>query len=442
MSGPGLNPVLVAAQVSEVPAALQNSRKPKMVPMKVSTVVVPSQSGTQGPAGQILFQLSNNAGYVKPGSMYLRCNVTLTGTAGANNTTVSWGNMSRSADALISRLVISSGSQIESISNYGHMCGVLLTHASNQSYCNGDHRILTGGVKGGANTVGGWNDVAGGGAINETLQVCIPIQSNLFNGDQAFPLFLLAQHLTIQLDLASVSVAFSINPLPAPINYSVSNAQIVYDLVQPDATYLNIIRQQLQPDGNNPKGNLYSIPFVSCLSMQNAATPGTTNLNVGLGMSSLKAYLLMMQEEPTNLIDDKSSSQNGLNNMRTYLDAQIQSSVILDSLTSQYSALQKAFGVLQDVNRTGSAPGIPDAYRAGYQAESLVLTPKTYRDHYFCVGESYTKLHEAGFSLNGSACSQFNVILDGLAAACTATQFFFHDCLLVVDHMGTVNVVR
>jgi hypothetical protein len=361
--------------------------------------------------------------------------VNLSGTAGAADTTIHWGNMSRSGDALINRLVISSGVQLESLSNYGLMAGVLLTHASNAHYCNNDHRVLTGGHKGDAS---GWQDVASNGAINQTLQLCIPLQSNLFNSDQAFPLCLLSQPLMVQVDLNSVGVAFSFSTAPANITYTVSNAQLVYDAVQPESQYIQALRASMA------EGQMYSFPFVSCLSVQNAGTPGSTTLNQGLGISSLKAFVAMMQENPAAVANAKLSIQNGLNNMRTFLDGQQQSSLVLDSLTSQFASLQKAFGLLSDVSRTAAPAGTPGAYQAGNAGSytNLSFTPSTYQSSYYAVGESFTKLHESGFAINGSAVSQFQVILDGLANACTVTSMFFHDLILVIDAQGTCNIVR
>lgn len=434
MSVPGPNPVIISAQQSDVPHGLQNSSKPKPIPLRVRTAVVPSQSGSQGPSGQVLFQVSDNASFIKPGSAFIKCTVTLSGTAGGADTTIHWGNMSRSGDAMISRLVLSSGVQLEAISNYGLMAGVLLTHASNAHYCNNDHRVLTGGHKGDAS---GWQDVAANAAINQTLNLCIPIQSNLFNSDQAFPLCLLSQPLMVQVDLNSVGVAFSFGEAPVNITYTVSNAQLVYDAVQPESQYIQALRASMA------EGQLYSFPFVSCLSVQNAATQGSTTLNQGLGVSSLRAYVAMMQASPAVVNNAKLSIRNGLNNMRTFLDGQQQSSLVLDSVTSQFAQLQKAYGLLSDTLHTAAPAGTPGAYALnGGAYANTSFTPATYESAYYAIGESYTKLHESGFAVSGSAVSQFQVIFDGLANAATLTSMFFHDLILVIDGQGTCNIVR
>ena len=443
MSAPGPNPVVISAQQSDVPYSITSSTKPRPVPLRVRCAVVPSQSGQQSGGGQVLLQLSDPSSFIKSGSVFLKARITLSFTPNGN-TIVTWGNLSRSADSIISRLVISSGPQLEVISNYNSYSGLLITHCSNNQFCQFDNRMLQAGYKSAANLAGpaastGFLDVAGGGGVNtQSVDVCIPLYSNLFNSDMAFPLALLSQPLMIQLDLATVGQAFYISGAGGAVNdalYHVDNVQLCYDAISPEPSFIQTLKAQLAQTGK-----MWSMPFTSCLSVQAQANAGTVTLNQGLGLSSLKAYVILMQENPSLVGSLKGSTRNGLANLRCFIDGQQTSSLVQDTVASQFAQLQKCFGLLGDVSRTTAAPGIVSTYNNDYSHQDV--TGVTYSTLYYAAGEGFMRITDSGFALNGSPVVQFQSILDGLTGPVTVTQFFFHDLQLAIDMNGQCSIIR
>jgi hypothetical protein len=309
----GFNPVVLSAQISEVPEELKSSSKPKPIPLSRAQMAVPSQSATQNSGGQVLFQLNSSNGFIKPGSVMLKCRVTL---VSAGNTTadtiVAWGNACRNSSAIIDRFTVSSGAVLESINNYGSSyVPTLLLHCANQPYTQNDDALLEGAKRPTANANGstsvatnGWRDVANATAfntVNTYVDVCIPLYSNLFQNEHGFPLCLLAQNTMIQLDLAQFGKAFFISAGGNGVvtDFQVSNAFLVYDLIQPSPEYIMALKDQMR------QGMLYQIPFVSALGSQFAKQGASTTVNWGVGVSSLKGVTYSTLVAPATVTDAK-----------------------------------------------------------------------------------------------------------------------------------------
>lgn len=451
-AGPQQYPL--SAQYSEVPTALTSSDRKRIIPSGVRTVAVPSQSGDQIAGGQILFQVSSNNGFIRPGSMFIKARISIgagntfpaAGNVGAA-TQVNWGNGNRSASAVIERMTFSSGNVIEQLQNYGSVyVPSLMLHAGSQAYTLADDAILEGGkrtrtrIGQQSETYNAWTAVANAAAanINNFVDVAIPVMSNLMQNEKGFPLCLLSSPLLLQLDLASFGRAFYVTGTYD--NFRVSGAQLVYDLIQPSAEYLASLRAEIA------SGKLYQVPFVSTLSASVARNSTTTTYTMGAGLSSLLAATYTIIVNPSTATDPKlMTSDNTLgadsaSNFRLLLDGTQQSSLIQNSAASRYASMQCAFGMLGDVTHTSASGG--SNFEADGTASLFNVDAETYNSVSFLGGQGCTKVNES-LAMSGSAVSQVTIIVETTGS--TASTLFltlWHQRILAIDAAGTANIIQ
>lgn len=444
-----MNPMVLSAQYSEIPDSLVSSERKKPIPLSVKTMAVSSQSGSATSGGQINFQISSANGFIKPNSVYVKCRVALTAVAGnaGANTIVAWGNACRNSSSIIERFTVSSGNQLESINNYGSSyIPTLLLHCANQAYKNGDDGLLEGGFRatsgwtdavGTSAQVNAWVDVTGGvtNATNTYVDVCIPLYSNLFSNEKAYPLALMAQSTLIQLDLAVFGKAMYAS-VAGYTDFTVSNAQICYDLIQVSPEYLMALKGQMA------QGMLYSIPFTSVLSSQFAKQGNSTTYSWGCGLSSLKGVTYSCLTAPTTLTDPKylrSDCTVGVlagNNFRLFIDGQQQNSMVQDSNSARYASQQSVFGLLTDVNRSVCSGGV-----LAHGTTNYSTSPKTYDENFFVGGQGCLKVNEC-LTMSGSQANNLSLIIEtdqNVATVVIANAF--HDRILVIDGNGSCNIV-
>lgn len=454
MASAGYNPMVLSAQFSEVPNELTSSQRKKPIPLSVKTMAVASQSGSATSGSQVNFQISSANGFIKPSSMFIKCRVTLTavGTATAN-TSVAWGNACRNSSSIIERLTVSSGAVLESINNYGSSyIPTLLLHCSNQNYINGDDKLLEGGYRAPAtwdytslgpassSAVNSWVDVPNTvayGTANTYVDVCIPMYSNLFSNEKAYPLALMAQSTLLSIDLAVFGKAMYTSFAGSYTDYTVSSAQLCYDLIQVSPEYLMALKAQMA------QGMLYSIPFTSVLSTQYTKQGANTSYSWGVGLSSLKGVTYSCVANPTSatdpkyLISDCTIGVTAGNNFRLFIDGQQQSSVVQDTTSSRYSASQLCFGLLTDVSRTVASGGI-----ITYGATDYAVSPKAYEQNFFVGGQGCMRVNEAQ-TMAGSQANNLSLILETNASTANTIILAnaWHDRILVIDANGSCNIV-
>lgn len=449
----GMNPAVLSAQYSEIPNEIQSSERKKPIPLSVRSMAVATQSGSASSGAQLNFQISSNNGFIKPNSMFVKCRVTLAGVAGlavaAADTVVAWGNACRNSSAIIERFTVSSGNQLESINNYGSSyVPTLLLHCANQSYKNGDDGLLEGGYRGVAgwvqtntgasSTQNAWVDVPIGVnyvAANNYVDVCIPLYSNLFSNEKAYPLALMSQSTLITLDLAVFGKAMYAS-VAGYSDFTVSNAQLCYDLIQVSPEYLMALKGQMA------QGMLYSIPFTSVLSTQFAKQGNSTTYSWGCGLSSLKGVSYSCLTAPTTLTDPKylrSDCTVGTlagNNFRLFIDGNQQAGLVQDSTSSRFASQQQIFGLLTDVSRSVCSGGV-----LGYGTTDLTTTPKNYEANYFLGGQGCIKVNEC-LAMSGTQANNLSIIIETDQAVATVIQAnAWHDRILVVDANGSCNIV-
>lgn len=453
----GMNPAMISAQFSAVPDALTSSKKNRIMPVSVRNVAVPSTSGSQTSGGQLLFQMSSPNGFVKPGSLYLKCRITLSGAVanGAAASFVAFGNATRSASSIIDRFTVTCSSVLESIQNYGSAyVPTLLLHAGTQSYLQGDDAIQEGakrlvavtyaaGVTTSALT-NGWVDLAANETqanallANTYIDVAIPIFSNLFQNDRAYPLALQNSPTLLQFDLAQFGKAMSIGPTACYSEYTISNAQLVYDLIIPSAEFLQATKAEMA------QGMLYSMPFVSSLGTQFAKNSQSITYNWATGLSSLLGITYSCLVAPSTvtsekyLISDNTVGTITNNNFRLMVDGVQQNSVILDNPSVRYSELAKVFGLLGDVSRTSGTCG--DLLAS--QASSFITSPVNYETRSFVGGLNTMKVSDGALAFSGTAANTVQIMLDtGNNTASLVTLNAWHQRILVVAADGSCSIV-
>lgn len=460
----GMNPMVLSAQYSEIPNELISSDRKKPIPLSVKTMAVASQSGSASSGGQLNFQISSANGFIKPNSVYIKCRVALTAVAGnaGANTIVAWGNACRNSSSVIERFTVSSGNQLESINNYGSSyIPTLLLHCANQSYKNGDDGLLEGGFRGltawnytdvgASSAVNAWVDVPNGvanGTANTYVDVCIPLYSNLFSNEKAYPLALMAQSTLIQLDLAVFGKAMYCSTA-IYTDFTVSGAQLCYDLIQVSPEYLMALKGQMA------QGMLYSIPFTSVLSSQFAKQGNSTTYSWGCGLSSLKGVSYSCLTAPTTLTDPKylrsdcTVGTTAGNNFRLFIDGQQQNSMVQDSNSARYASQQAVFGLLTDVNRSVCSGGILDftSLVAGVLTPANTLStnyatsPKTYDENFFIGGQGCIRVNEYQ-AMSGTQANNLSLIIEtNQNVATVVIANAWHDRILVIDANGSCNIV-
>lgn len=456
MAAAGPQQYPLSAQYSDVPAALTSSDRKRIIPSGVRTVAVPSQSGDQLSGGQVLFQVSSNTGFIRPGSAFIKCRISVGAggaypSAGPNATgRLQFGNGNRSASAVIERLTFSSGNVLEMIQNYGSVyVPTLMLHAGSQAYTIADDAILEGGkLTTGRDDIqsqstNAWTDItAAAPSLNNYIDVCIPVLSNLMQNEKAFPLALISAPLLIQLDLASWGRAFYTDAGAASYdNFKVSAAQFCYDLITPSAEYLASLRAEIAG------GKLYQIPFVSTLSASVARNSTTTTYTMGAGLSSLLAATYTIIANPSTITDPKymisdntlGDAAEGSTNFRLLLDGTQQSSVVQNTVSSRYASMQCAFGMLGDVTHTSADAG---SFQANGGASIFNCDASSYNNRNFVGGQGCTKVNES-FAMSGSAVSQVTVIVETTGS--TASTLFlslWHQRILAIDAAGTANIIQ
>jgi hypothetical protein len=447
----------LSCQFSDIPATLESSKRQKPIPLTIQTAYLSTQSGTQSAGGSMIFQLNSSNGYIKPGSLYLKARITVVG-SGANatgDTALAFGNACRNASSVIDRFTVSCSTMLESINYYGSSyIPTLLLHASNQTYVQSDDAILEGGKRNVAGLLTGAAaalsnrllDVATGAVCaNQVIDVAIPLYSNLFNNEIGYPLALLQQNTIIQLDFATMGRAFYASVAGSYTDFQVSNAFLVYDLIQPSSEFIMMEKQKLA------MGQMFQLPFVSVMSSAYQKGGNSSTINWGVGLSSLLGLTYSCQVAPGTITDPKylladntlsvatggNMNTGGQANFRLFLDSVQKNAVIQDTVGVAYAEMQKVFGILSDVSRT-SANGGSLAYNT---ASDFGTTANSYVNQYFVGGQNCTKVNEA-MALTGSAVNNVQFIVDTGATACSVINALaWHQRILTIGADGSASVL-
>lgn len=431
--------VSVSAQMSDVANAVVPSTARRSQPATASLVSIVSQSSTQGANGQVLFNLGNTPNtFIRNGSVYLKfkltatttakaaadqwiragsaqCTAGLDATAGANNV----GTFS----SVIQRLTIQAGaSVIEQINNYNIYHEALTLHTSG-NYGLLDQQLLEGGQQSAsAYNADTWKvanaDAAG---TTKSAYIIVPLFAGVFNAqdNKDFPLGLLQGGVQIVLDLASD--AYALKATDCAPTFAVSEAMLSYEAVTVSSEYMNALRAQLAQGGQ-----LFQMPFVSCLSM-NVARSAVLDVVYGVGLSSLKAVLFTNKNTAVQTAQNFSLADTPTA-LRIYADGKLQNNFQVSDVATYYVELNRALGVLASRSSTS---GNADMY-------------KSYHNKFFYSGIGFNKFNESGLTMTGTACSQLQFHLESTVTAAGQTFIMMiYDALLAISPVsGESSVIR
>jgi hypothetical protein len=265
--------------------------------------------------------------------------------------------------------------------------------------------------------------------------VCsIPLYAGFFcnENSQMIPLELMGGAL-ITIQTNSVSRAFNTNVAHIS-NYTLSNFELIYEEIQPDAAVVAAIRQGLAG------GKLIQIAAPSYL---NITTQGQSTIRqqFNLSMSSLNAIVWGETTEADAVTSSKyfkavNSIANDVNVRREiFLDNQIlfNSSSQLNSDAIVYRELQKALSGTVADHRTSPITQSVGLFNTGNGS---------YRNQNYLLGLSCKKFIDEGTIFNGSRVNQVTMAITNSADTSSDNQyqvFFLHSYIMLIDAMGNVS---
>jgi hypothetical protein len=411
-----------------IPESLMSSRVPKAVPSMNRIISIPSQSGNASQSGQIVFQVaggSNANGYLRAGSAYLRFICTVAKTAGGNaNNTLFFANQTRSAASLINRLQISAnGTQLETINRYDNWHAIVQAQGCNAGYVNNDSSIAEYAE----------SEVTVGIAETAAFNVSLPLFSGVLSNSKSFPLFL--SGLMVQVDLNSAALSFkSAGTSPTfGLTYVISQAELVYECVNPDYALLDGMRGAMAQSGR-----LFEMPLSTPLGLTTAITQASFSYNIGLNLASVSGVFMAEVAQSVEAANTavnafiRNATETTANSRRLYLDGKqiVNYDVWADS--QNFLETQRALGTLLNLENTTIAT------RADYCAAAEGA------GQYYVVGQSAKRFSESDLCMSGSPCSNLviQIAKAGTPVATSVYIYVLYDAVCVIDANGSVAVAK
>lgn len=434
-----------------IPSALLGDDLKSFRGGKTTVRALPASSGSStAPNSSILFNIpAEPYGYIKSNSMVLHGKVVVTQTsvalatwsfAGqASNTAVTAATVSGGtggAASLFTRftLTLPGGAQA-SYSQANHYRNAVVPHALSNEYL-GDLRqmesaglVKTNVVAAGAGTV-----------LDRTCFFTINVDIPCLNSQQALPMLLMSGGLTLEIVTASINEAFY-TVTNAVTDYALSELSLVYEVVQVTPEFKSaLVASKAQAP--------YLIHCNDRLCIGPTAYTGTTRLNIGLGLSSMKGVCftsLATDALSANLAKPKNYTNNGLFSYSMYNNGQLFSIPNISSDDLCFTEMQRCIGRINDSNVTSMLVA---------QANT---TDNSRRNNYnlgaFLAGSSCETIDDWSFSSQGVPCDQFAIEVnnDGTqdankwqaaqaTAACNLYLFIFYDSILVINSDGTCQI--
>jgi hypothetical protein len=447
LSYPYMYPATAGADLA-IPSTLMAPSLKKFSGARTVIKSVPSASGSVGPSSTMLFNLPTGpgTGYIKSGSVYLRCKVQVTITGGAGvtwafagqgSTTTQSTTAQGGASSLIDRMIVSVGGvQASVINNYNHWRNAVVPHATTYSYFYDLQQMEYAGALKTATT-----DVD----TNKIIYVAIPILAPIFNADSSIPTFLLnGGPISVEIATATANSAFyAVTAVGGVSNYTISEASLVYESIEVSEEFKNAMRQKVASEGG------YNIHLEDIYNLS-IATSTVVDYNIGLSLSSLKGVCWTEQLTDNNsasLAKPKWYTPNALSDAKVYVDNQLVNNVVIDNDAVAYIEMNRALG------------RITDSSLGSYITASTTMTTLTnkrssYCDANFLGGVSTSVVSDWGFTSSGVPCNQLTLHLEhvttadigkwGLATANSAAAvvyvFVMYDSILNIDPLGAVSI--
>lgn len=423
-----------------VPESMTSSVDQKMISSYTTIKQVSSQNGDQTAGGLLMFQLATGSsqGYLRSGSAYMKCRITFTQAINAANMIAFQGGLAAvatnpavvanaslgggSASAIISRLNVSIGGVlVNSIMNYKVLHDVILNHCTSQAYRQNDSGIMEFTGKALSSVI-----------ANGFLDVCIPLMAPCLNDEQSFPLFLVNSPLVIEILLNSVNEAIAYTTT-AVTQYTVSNASIIYETINPSADFEMAVKTRLQ------SGSMWSMSTDDYynLSLANIAN---INYNIGLNLSSVKGILWTFSVTPVAGEYHPYSGDNQTD-AKLYLDGRlINQFTALDTIPQQYMEFQRTIGALYDYVTTSQNFGLlPLISNTNVVTASL---HGSYPTTTYCGGISCNRSNDSSFAFTGTPCQTINLTRTSDGTAGTLYIMVLYSQMIMIDSSGSVSIMR
>lgn len=262
------------------------SSKPASLPKGtscISAVVAPSNGNTFNETGQIIFDLPSR-GYLVPESVYIRYRYNVTTVAAA-------AAVIRGTPVYqpFQRLETIIGSQtVESITNYNQLSHMLVNCRMNIAQKVGYSSAL--GIGTAASTFS-FSDVNGRTLPDATataFSVSAPLGSLLSNCDHLYPLKF-SPAVRLQLTLDSISNIFTATTLPTSANFSLSNVELCFDMIEFSPEVDNAVASMVDERG---KIMIKSQSYLSSGQTASAASSGSLEFIYNLRLASIKSLFL------------------------------------------------------------------------------------------------------------------------------------------------------
>lgn len=330
---------------------------------------IPTSSGSNiTQSSSALFMLPQELrSYIRPGSMYMKGTVTITGAVtnpgfawafggqistaaggdAANATNINGGN--GSANSLFNRWTVSFGGLSMSYSNTNQFSSCVVPHASSKDYLESDCRQseLRGFLKQGA---------AGDAATNKTATFCVPVPLPCFNAEQAFPMLLLNGGIQIEVQTETVNAAIYAFNAAHATGYGLSGLTLCYELT----TVTEDFKRALIAAKASSGGYLLHQNDVTSIGPQSVAAGASTRLSLGVSLSSLRGGVFSMQPiaNVTSVANAKFWSTNSMSTYTVSVNGQIVTLSNINDDTTMYMELQRALGRIGDITVTSSLASV------------------------------------------------------------------------------------
>lgn len=448
MAFPFSYPTLQNQPELSIPSSFMSADQRRFSGATTSIKSIPSSSGSCGPSSTILFNIAANksSGYIRSGSVYLRCKIAVTqASLGGNSYRFAGGSATAadetiigfgSASALLDRVVVSaSGTQISIINNYNHFRNLMCVHSTSPDFLTKDLMQMEFNGQNKLNTASPSTD--------SPLYVTIPLLAPVFNSSESLPLFMLSGPISVEITTATINNAFT--TLVANVtDYVISEAQLVYESINVSDEFKNAMVTKLSGSGGVYNMHLDDVYSLTVGSVQ------TMDYNVGLSLSSLKAVLFseILNASLNGQINlEKNYISNGLTDVKVYLDNQLVNNVLIDNDAVAFTEMNRALSRIYDHNISSSITQLANVSGGNIRSN--------YNSQTFLGGVSTSVISDYGFTSSGTACSQLTLHLEHNAvdvnrwqnsgafnAAAQTLVFCLYDSIVSIDVMGGVSVRR
>jgi hypothetical protein len=442
-----------------IPSTMLPSTQSKMIPCTSQLKSVRTQSANLTPGALALWQIQTGSGtgFLKSNSLYLRGTIRIDGVVAGGTgsfrfngpvegiTGVGEGlsKSTHSASSLIARLTVANGAQqISQLTNYNVWHDLLLTHATSSDYVNNDSSVYeyTGHVK----TLSVANPID---ATEGTLNFCIPIMSPIFCGQQSVPLFLLNSPLSLEILFNSLSDALVAGANTTINNYTISNAELVYEEIVVSPELKQSIMAKLQ-------GGAVWKQFLDSVYSINTVAENSNTYNIGVGSNSVKAVIGVDRVTAGSVgllpLQIGNFALNGFENVRVQYDGKLINNFDINTDATAYAELNRSLHSMFDSNITSCLAKRPAVPVGAGPATDLVISKFAWGVSSQAVNDSSIgfsgmpaqMLTIQHFNNGGANRTAFQYVSEGFVANRQRLYFILYDELLTIDGNGVCALVR